>query len=147
MATGRRFKISKQASFCVTLFLLILALYVVTLKIVPVSDNQSNNFLPWLMIKKHTITCDYLKPGSNDYMYYPHDGHYYSTFPPGVAFAALPVYAIPSLFIHVASNYSMEILAKISASIMMALAGVLIFLIAFQLSRNKRTAIITTVVF
>jgi len=147
MATVRRFKISKQASFCVKLFLLILAIYIVTLKIMPVSDCQSNNYLPWLMTKKHTITCDYIKPGSNDYMYYPHDGHYYSTFSPGVAFAALPVYAIPSLFIHAASSYSMEVLAKISASTMMALAGVLMFLIAFQLSRNKRTAIIITVVF
>lgn len=129
------------------LFLLLFAVYTAIFKIIPVSDCQSSNYLPWLMLKKHTLSCDYLHPNSSDYMYYPHNGHFYSTFPPGTAFAALPVYLIPSLFIDMALDYNMEVLGKISASVMMALAGVLIFLIAHELSRNRKTAILITAVF
>jgi hypothetical protein len=144
---NRQLHLSRTASIAVKLFFILLCVYLVTMKTVVASDTFATDYLPWLMIRQHTVSMDYVKPSENDYRFYPHNGHYYSTFPPGTAFIALPIYLIPSLFINTPSDVTMGLLAKVSASLMMALAAVLLFLIAFRLSRNRKTAIITALVF
>ena len=127
--------------------LLVFILFMITMKAIPVSDTQANDYMPWLMIQKHTINFDCVTGSTTDYMYYPNpNGHFYSVFPPGTAVASLPVYLIPSLFIKQPTRLWMWMLGKTSASLMMALACMFIFLIAKKLF-DRKIAIIATAIF
>lgn len=128
------------------IFVLLFILFMITLKTVPVSDTQSNNYLPWIMIRQGTFATDFVSMSQTDYMYYPRDGHTYSTFPIGTPVAALPVYLLPSIFIGRITPMWAQLLGKTSASVMMALAAVFIFLAAGKLFDRKR-ALATTVLF
>jgi hypothetical protein len=120
----------------------------VTMKVVPVSDTQANNLLPWQLIRHHSLSfAPYVKSAS-DYMYYPNpNGGFYSNFPVGTSFLALPVYLVPSLFISEPASTWMAYLGKTSAAAMMALASVLMYLTAARLFRDRRTAILLAVIF
>lgn len=119
----------------------------ITMKTVPVSDCQCNNYLPWLMVRKGTFATDFVCMSASDYMYYPHGGHTYSVFPVGTPVAAIPVYLLPSLFIGYLTPLWSELLGKTSAAFMMALAVVFIYLTVLKLLDDRKSALVVSVVF
>ena len=54
--------------------ILFFVLFMITSKMMPLSDCQSNEYMPWMMIKKGTINFDSITQDTADYMYYLHGG-------------------------------------------------------------------------
>jgi len=121
------------------LFVLFVVLYVFTLKIVMATDTISNCWLPWMILRKHTVALDvlYRQVGTTYYLF-PHNGHYFSVFNLGSAVAALPIYAIPSIFMGQMSMLNALLLGKISCVVLMSLSVVFIYYAARNISTRSR---------
>ena len=118
-------------------------LYILTMKTSLVNDATPNNLLPLLLLKYRTLNMGVVV-NPHSYLFYPHNGAYYSIFSPGTSLLALPIY-LPALFFR-PSNLVLGLLAKTSASAISALAIVFIYLTSKKLS-NRRIALITAIVF
>jgi hypothetical protein len=144
-----RWKIAIEAAISSDVFkiiVLLFILYMITVKTMPVSDTQSSNWMPWLILRKGTLGFNYMTKNLSDYIYFPHNGTLFTTVPPGSSLLALPVYLIPSLFISHPTDFAMQLLGKVSAAAMMAVAAAFIYLAARRLW-DRRAARILTIVF
>lgn len=128
------------------LFVFFLLLYMVTLKVVMTSDTISNSWLPWVILKKHTIALDvlYKHVGSTYYLFL-HNGHYYSVFNLGSALAALPVYLIPSIFIGQLTMLNALLLGKISCAVLISLSVVFIYYAARNISTRSKALVVAVI--
>ena len=128
------------------ILVILFVLYMLTIKTTPVSDSQSANWMPWLILRKHTLGFNTITASLKDYLYFPHNGTLFTTVPPGSSLLALPIYIIPSIFLSHPTDFAMQMMGKISAAAMMAVAAAFIYLTARRLW-DRRTAWILTIVF
>jgi hypothetical protein len=144
-----RLKLKIEAFISSDVFKILVALfilYMLTVRTTPVSDTQSSNWMPWLILRKHTLGFNTITNSMKDYLYFPHHGTLFTTVPPGSSLLALPIYIIPSIFLSHPTDFAMQLLGKISAAAMMAVAATFIYLTARRLW-DRRTAWILTIVF
>lgn len=127
------------------IFIFLLVLYMATMKTLPLSDTQPNNWLPIILLRERTINFNMFQFAENNYLFYQSPAGSYSIFGLGTPLLALPFF-LPTLFMGQVSNFTALLLGKIAASTIAALSAVFIYLAARRLS-NRKTAIITSLIF
>lgn len=140
----------------IIIFLVCFLVYGITTCIQFNGDVKPAALLPFLIINQHTLYFDGVIPHLLDpvngwgsmYNLMQFNGHYVSAYPIVTPILLLPVYIIHMLCM-VAFNGGWEyysVLSKSCASLMMAFASVLFYMICTRLF-TKRTAILTTIIF
>jgi 4-amino-4-deoxy-L-arabinose transferase-like glycosyltransferase len=134
------------------IFLLIFFVYNITTRLAINGDTTPAAILPFLIIEYQTVYFDpiysLLAQNGVPYQYVLTNGHYASIFPIVTPILITPMYLVHSFFITTfpaAINYT-SLLAKFSATILAALAGTFVYLIAKKLFKRK-IALITTIIF
>lgn len=127
------------------IFVGLFILYMLTMKTLRVSDTQPLDMMPVMIIKRFSLNFDVFKDPHN-YLFYPHNGHIYSVFPPGTSIATLPVYLIPVLLMSKITLPWVAFLGKVSAALFASLSAVFIYLTVRELS-NRKNAVVVALVF
>lgn len=145
-----------ESKYPLLIFLLTFIVFNITTTIQFSSDVKPASLLPFLILKHHTLYFDNAMPfilnqsngWGSTYNLVEINGHWFSNYPIATSVICLPLYILHMLCM-VAFNGGFEyysVLSKSCASLMMAFASTLFYMVCEKVF-SKRTAIITTIIF
>lgn len=130
----------------VQLFLFLMIIYNINLRIIATNDSTPANFLPISVIREFNLNLDefsFLYEGTTPYFLTYYNNHLYSNYSVTTPILAVPIYFLPVILGFVKDAYDAVFLAKLSASVIASLSGVLFYLTMLKMTASQRFALLS----